>query len=258
VSKPEASAQGQADRPGADQPPPKSSAPPKSTTKTGGASAGGSEPPKPPAEGSAPGSAGPAKSGDGTGQAGDGPVVPKPQPQPEPQDELAAQLTLTTSRYADARRPTDIALSVTAHNTGQRPLFIALRDRMLSFMVRGPSGRVRCARQSQGHAVPRDLFRLMHHGTSLRMGVMLAEVCPPGTFDRPGLYIARPVLHADASGRQYGLNAVTGKATTRNAAALQGKRDKPPAAATLIRVKQGRQRFYRRPPTAIPTRVLPR
>ncbi len=207
-----------------------------------------------------------AKGADGSTKAGVGqdakqptaPGVPEPQPEREPTDELAAQLTLTTSRYADARRPTDIALSVTAHNTGQRPLFIALRDRMLSFSVRGPNGRVRCAPQSQGHAVPRDLFRLMHHGTSVRMGVMLAEVCPPGTFDRPGLYVARPVLHADASGRQYGLNAVTGKATTRNAAALQGKKDTPPAAATMIRLKRGRQRFYQRPPTAIPTRVLPR
>ncbi len=215
--------------------------------------------PGPSAEPSAKGADGSTKGGVGQdAKQPTAPVVPKPQPEREPIDELAAQLTLTTSRYADARRPTDIALSVTAHNTGQRPLFIALRDRMLSFSVRGPNGRVRCAPQSQGHAVPRDLFRLMHHGTSVRMGVMLAEVCPPGTFDRPGLYVARPVLHADASGRQYGLNAVTGKATTRNAAALQGKKDTPPAAATMIRVKRGRQRFYQRPPTAIPTRVLPR
>ncbi len=193
-----------------------------------------------------------------TGEPTEPPVAPKPRAEPAPKDELAAQLTLTTSRYADARRPTDISLSVTAHNTGQRPLFIALRDRMLSFSVTGPSGTVQCVRQSQGHAVPRDLFRLMHHGTSVRMGVLLAEACPPGTFDRPGLYVATPVLHADASGREYGLNAVTGTATTRNAAALQGKKAKPPAVATLIRVKRGRQRFYRRPPMAIPTRVLPR
>ncbi|MBW2454244.1 MAG: hypothetical protein JRI68_07030 [Deltaproteobacteria bacterium] len=189
----------------------------------------------------------------------EGSVVPMAKSPPAPKDELAAQLTLTTSRYADARRPTDISVSVTAHNTGQRPLFIALRDRMLSFTVTRPRGRqVECRRQSQGHAVPRDLFRLMHHGTSVRMGVLLAEVCPPGTFDRPGLYVARPVLHADASGREYGLNAVTGRATTRNAAALQGDAESPPAAATMIRIKRGRKRFHRRPPTAIPTRVLPR
>jgi len=87
---------------------------------------------------------------------------------------------------------------------------------------------------------------------------MLAEVCPPGTFYRPGLYVATPTLHADASGREYGLNAVTGKASTRNAAALQGDAKTPPAAATLIRLTRGRQPFYRRPPRAIPTRVLPR
>ncbi len=192
-------------------------------------------------------------------KSSEAPVEPKPKSPPGPEDQLAAQLTLTTSRYADASRPTDISVAVTAHNTGQRPLFIALRDRMLSFTVTRPGGRqVECSPQSQSHAVPRDLFRLMHHGTSRRMGVLLAEVCPPGTFDRPGLYVATPVLHADASGRRYGLNAVTGKATTRNAAALQGDKDKPPPTATLIRIKRGRKRFYRRPPTSIPTRVLPR
>jgi len=183
-------------------------------------------------------------------------VVEPPRKRPAP-DELAARMTLTTSHHADARRPTDIELSVEAHNTGQRPLFVALRSRMLSFRVEGPDGTVRCRPQSRRHHVPRDLFKVLHHGKHVHMRVMLAEVCPPGTFDRPGLYVATPVLHADADGTQYGLTAITGRVSTRHAGTPGGTHQKGDDA-TLVRVRFGRRPFYKRGPRQVPTRVLPR
>jgi hypothetical protein len=86
--------------------------------------------------------------------------------------------------------------------------------------------------------------------------VMLAEVCPPGTFNRQGLYKVIPTLHADADGRQYGLSALTGKVTTRSPGTPGGKHDAEDDS-TLVRVRRGRLDFYKTPPTAIPTRVLP-
>lgn len=166
-------------------------------------------------------------------------------------------MTLTATHYADARRPTDIQLSVQAHNTGERPVFVALRSRMLSFHVLGPNGVVRCQRPSVDHAVPRDLFRTLHHGKHVHMDVLLAEVCPPGTFDRPGLYFAIPELHADADGRQYGLSAITGLVTTRDPGDPGGTHQVEDDA-TLIRVTRGRRSFYRARPRQLPTRVLPR
>ncbi|HZO12776.1 MAG TPA: hypothetical protein VFB62_05950, partial [Polyangiaceae bacterium] len=97
------------------------------------------------------------------------PSVPKPKQKAPPEDALAARLSLTTSHYSDASRPTDISLSVQAHNVGQRPLFVALRGRMLSFHIEGPDGPVECPRATTEHKVPRDLFRLMHHGTHVHM-----------------------------------------------------------------------------------------
>jgi hypothetical protein len=171
-------------------------------------------------------------------------------------DALGARLALTASHYADARRPTEIVLSVQAHNAGQRPLFIAVRDRMLSFAIEGPNGPVKCSRPSVRHKVPRDLFRQLHHGKHVHMNVLLAEVCPPGTFDRPGLYVATPTLHVDASGTEYGLTAAVGTVTTSDRGDVGGTHEARDDA-TLVRVKQGRKPFYNRPPRSLPTRILP-
>jgi hypothetical protein len=185
------------------------------------------------------------------------PVSPRRKVNPPPPDDLRARLTLTASRYSDASHPTDIGVTVVAHNVGQRPLFVALRNRMLSFTVRGPNGVVKCSQPSTNHKVPRDMFRTMHHGTHENMNVLLAEVCPEGTFDRPGLYLATPVLHAEASGKEYGLSAATGVVTTRSPGDPGKKYDKHDDA-TLVRVRKGPVPFYGAPAQALPTRILPK
>lgn len=175
----------------------------------------------------------------------------------KPTDELAAALTLTASRYADAARPGQIQLSVEAHNIGQRPIFVALRSRMLSFVVHGPDGLVKCRRKTERHEVPRDLFGTLHHGKHKHMSVLLAELCPPNAFDRPGLYVAAPILHADANGAEHGLSAVTGEVTSREPGKVGGTH-RVTDDMTLVRVRFGRKRYHKEPPVQIPTRVLPR
>jgi hypothetical protein len=187
--------------------------------------------------------------------------TPKPVPAITPKallkDELAAQMTLTATHYDDAARPTDIALSVQAHNGGERPVYVAVRSRMLSFVVAGPDGIVRCKRKGgENNEVARDHFRLLHHGKHVHLDVLLAEICPPNTFDRPGLYSAAPVLHLDADGREYGLVGLTGTITARDPGRVGGTH-RPSDDTTLIRVRFGRKPFHRDPPVQVPTRVLP-
>jgi hypothetical protein len=185
---------------------------------------------------------------------------PKPVPavtaKPPLKDELAASLTLTATRFDDASRPTDIQLSVQAHNSGERPIFVALRSRMLSFVVSGPDGVVPCKRKTENNYVARDHFRTLHHGKHVHLSVMLAELCPPNTFDRPGLYAAAPVLHVDADGREYGLMGLTGTVTARDPGRVGGTH-RSDEDTTLIRIRQGRLPFYKEPPVQVPTRVLP-
>lgn len=182
---------------------------------------------------------------------------PPAEPAPKTVDELGAALTLTASHYADAARPGQIQLSVEAHNIGQRPIFVALRSRMLSFVVHGPDGLVKCRRKTERHEVPRDLFGTLHHGKHKHMSVLLAELCPPHAFDRPGLYVAAPILHADANGAEYGLSAVTGEVTSREPGKVGGTH-RVTDDMTLVRVRFGRKPYHKEAPVQIPTRVLPR
>ncbi|MEM9696603.1 MAG: XdhC family protein, partial [Myxococcota bacterium] len=129
------------------------------------------------------------------------------------------------------------------------------RSRMLDFRVIGPDGLVRCKRASQGHKVPRDLFGTLPHGKHKHLDVMLSEICPRGTFDRPGLYAAIPTLHAEADGEQYGLSAVTGRVTVRDPGQVGGTHTVGDDA-TLIRITRGRKRCYKNPPRAVPQRML--
>jgi hypothetical protein len=166
-------------------------------------------------------------------------------------DELGARMTLTTVPYADAQTRREIALSVEAHNTGDRPVFVALRARQLEFFLEGPDGIVHCPRRTADHRVPRDLFRTLDSGQHLHMHLMLAEMCPPGAFQRPGLYIATPILHADETGKEYGLKAMTGTVTTRDPGDVRGSHGNEDDA-TLVRVRHGRKRFYKEAPAQHP------
>jgi hypothetical protein len=185
-----------------------------------------------------------------------GPRAKSPSLPPPPEDELAARLALTAEHYDDAVRPTDIVVNVQAHNVGERPIFIALRARQLSFTVEGPDGPVQCAQPSDAHHVPRDHFALLHHGKHRHMQVLLAEVCPAGTFDRPGLYVVTPILRADADGAEYGLQGATGVVSVRDPGRVGGTHE-PTDDWTLVRVRNGRRAFYTQTPRAVPTRALP-
>jgi len=171
-------------------------------------------------------------------------------PSAQPIDELAAALTLTTSRYADAAAARDIAVSVEAHNTGGRPVMVALRARQLAFLVEGPDGTVKCPRGSRDHRVPRDLFRTLDDGKHIHMYVLVAEACPPNTFNRPGMYIVTPTLYADASGRELGLDALTGKITTREPGDVGGTHTRDDDAS-LVRLRFAPRPYYK--PAAKPT-----
>ncbi|MEM1031684.1 MAG: hypothetical protein AAGN82_15140 [Myxococcota bacterium] len=182
--------------------------------------------------------------------------APSGRVQRRPRDALGAALTLTADHFADGAMASDLRLSVQAHNTGERPVFVALRSRMLSFRVLTPSGRiVTCDRQSMGHHVPRDLFGVLQPGKHKHLNVRLAEVCPPRVFSRPGLYGIVPTLHADADGAEYGLSALTGVVTVRDEGAVGGTHVATDDM-TLVRVTRGRRPAYRSPPRSLPTRII--
>lgn len=158
---------------------------------------------------------------------------------PEIVDANAPRLELTTSAYADASAPRRISITVTATNAGQRPMLAALRARMLSFKVQGPDKTTTCEASPATHAIPRDRFQTIKAGGSTSFTLLLAEMCPPETFARAGLYRVWPTLHALESGKEVDVTAYTGIIAAR--------------APTLVRVQSSTRPYYKAPPKAVPT-----
>lgn len=173
--------------------------------------------------------------------ASDKPASDKPASE-TPVDPAAARFELSAEALSDAGSRRSASVSVTAKNVGQRSAMAALRGRMLSFVVDGPDGRFECPEEGANHAIPRDLFRKVAADEKVTLTVMLAEICAPGTFERPGLYRVTPTLHATADGGAYGLAAWTGEVTA----------PKP----TLVRIQSGDLPYHRAPAKASTTASL--
>ncbi len=181
----------------------------------------------------------------------------KSKPYQTPKDGLAAAMSLTTDRFADANAWQDVAFEVEAHNVGERPIWAALRARQLSFMVYGnDSEAAYCPRVSQDHEIPRDMYEQLPSGKHRHIAVNLAEPCAGAALQRPGLYAVVPTLHADPQTQSYGLPILSGTVTTRDPGKVGGTHHVGDDA-TLVRVRTGPQPFYPAPPRAVPTKDAP-
>ncbi|MBI4950503.1 MAG: hypothetical protein HY908_00575, partial [Myxococcales bacterium] len=140
--------------------------------------------------------------------------------------------------------PRDVVLSVTAVNRGHRELWTALRNRQISFDVRGPDGPRACPQKLGTAAIARDWFHRLAPDQKGTLALLAAEVCPPETFERPGLYEVAPTLHPDDAAREHGMHAYLEDA----------KVDKP----TLVRIRHGRKPYHKGPPVAQPLPDTPR
>ncbi|WP_437337093.1 hypothetical protein [Sorangium sp. So ce394] len=154
-------------------------------------------------------------------------------------DANAPRLELTSEPWSDAASPRSIVVRVSAKNAGRRPMTVAIRSRMLAFLVVGPNGTTVCEASAPTGAIPRDMFRTLKPGASVDLSLLLREVCPDNTFAREGLYQVRATLHANEPGTALGLDAYT--------AVVRAK------SSTLLRVKSAPEPFYATAPRAVPT-----
>jgi len=84
------------------------------------------------------------------------------------------------------------------------------------------------------HGVPAESLRDLGGGQAMSIPLLVAEMCAPGTFDRPGLYRVLPRLDTAVAGEGVTLHAFLGKALARQ--------------STLVRVATGRDVFEEPPP----------
>jgi hypothetical protein len=119
-------------------------------------------------------------------------------------------LSLTMTRGSDARDERQALVTVSLTNHQKKPLRVYFRRELVSFQVIGPDGSATCSPEPDARAPDRGAFSLLNPGGSVTATSRLVELCPEGTFARPGLYLIQGRFDATENGKEYGFDGFVG------------------------------------------------
>jgi hypothetical protein len=119
-------------------------------------------------------------------------------------------LVLSMTRGSDARNDRQALVTVSLSSREKKPVRVYFRRELVSFQVIGPDGEATCSPEPDARAPDRAAFSLLNPGGSLTATSRLVELCPEGTFARPGLYLVQGRFDAIATGKEHGFDAFVG------------------------------------------------
>lgn len=155
----------------------------------------------------------------------------KPPPE-EKEKGWEPKLELSMARGSDASSERSTLVTVKLHNPTKRTVAAYFRRELVTFEVMGPDGLETCNAQPDLRAPDRQAFLSVSPGRTLSISSRLVELCPRGTFSRPGLYLVTARFDANDRGQRFGMRAFTGRVVA--------------AKPVTIRVRTGEKPFVRR------------
>lgn len=161
--------------------------------------------------------------------------------QEEKKNRLPLEMSIVQGSDAHAERTATIGIRL--KNRSKRGLHVYFRRELVSYEVMGPDGLVTCDAQPDLRAPDRQGFSYLRPGRSITVTSRLVEMCPTGTFGRPGLYLVHARMEAGESGEQWDLDAFVGTVHS-----------KEPAT---VRIRTGELPFLKKR-VMVPTRPRPR
>jgi len=129
------------------------------------------------------------------------------------------ELKLASGSDAHAERTATIRLSLL--NRSKRARYVYFRREFITFEVMGPQGFIQCDPEPDYRAPDRSSFSYLPSGKSLTVTSRLIELCPRGTFGRPGLYLVHARFDAMQDGDEFDLDAFVGRVSTRDAVGVR-------------------------------------
>jgi hypothetical protein len=124
---------------------------------------------------------------------------------PAPRDGMAVGMLAG----ADADDERGALVTVGIGNAGATAQTAVVRRELLSFDVLGPDGNFECPTGDMGSPDVAS-FSTFAPRASEQLVVRLIEMCPRGSFSRPGLYEVRATWHAKFSGQALNIDAFVG------------------------------------------------
>jgi hypothetical protein len=146
----------------------------------------------------------------------------------KPKPEEPFELIMQTGSDAHAQRSATI--TVTLKNRVKRKLIVYFRRELVSFEVMTANGIVACDPEPDNRAPDPRAFSRMPPGDRITVTSRLMEMCPPGTFARPGLYLVHGRFEASKDGSEHGLDAYTGRVSSDKPVSVRIRTGEPSAS----------------------------
>jgi hypothetical protein len=131
------------------------------------------------------------------------------------------QFEMKVTQGSDAQAELNATVSIRVKNTSKRPWHLYFRRELVSYEVMGPDGLVTCDAQPDARAPDRQAFANLRPGGSVAVTSRLVELCPRGTFGRPGLYLVHARLEANDSGEEWNIDGFVGDVHSSEPAAIR-------------------------------------
>ena len=152
---------------------------------------------------------------------------------------------------SDAEDERGAVITVGVGNGAAVPQTVVLRRELFSFDVVGPDGPFACPTGDLG-SPDFAAFTTLAPRASEQFVVRLLEMCPRGSFSRPGVYEVRATFHATSSGQALGIDAFVGDVASPRPALVRVRSGERPSflrAAPMVAGTEG--------PAAAPAAVAP-
>lgn len=118
------------------------------------------------------------------------------------------ELLMVQGSDAHAERTATVRISL--KNRSKRSRKVYFRRELVSFEVMGPDGMVTCDAQPDVRHPDPQAFSRIGAGGRVTVTSRLIELCPQGTFGRPGFYLVHARFDAKVAGEEYDVGAYTG------------------------------------------------
>lgn len=162
------------------------------------------------------------------------PGIAEPAPPPttgsQPSDAEDEGASVRAAARIDGVRAASISIRVDVTNMSGRTRTAFVRPGSVGFLVEGPSGAFTCP--TKGTPPIRELQRTLTSRATASVDVLLGPTCAGRSFDRPGLYVVRPLFSSR-------------KPAWDRDQSLSGEHVGPPS---LIRLQTARRPLLTRPP----------
>jgi hypothetical protein len=138
-----------------------------------------------------------------------------------PEKEDDSPIVMTTVQGSDAQAERTATVSVTVKNRSKETQTVYFRRELVKYEVMRPDGLATCDPQPDLRAPDRQAFARLGPGRSISVTSRLVELCPTGTFDKPGLYLVHARFQATETGEDFKLDSFVGEVLSRGPATVR-------------------------------------